>query len=154
MKSGSLTPAAKHNEVDIMTGNIKWLLAAALAAILLPAAAQAQYPYGGFGAYGGWGQQGYGQGIYAGSNRVPPYFALHPPVYYSHEIIRRPMGASPFAYPSWYSAPSGQGAADPSYVAPQPLLVTNPYVKGPAPANASTEKPMSISVANPYVAGE
>jgi len=94
-----------------MTGNFKWLLAAACAAILFPAAAQAQYPYGGYG-YGGWGQMNYGQGIYRGSNFVPPYFALHPPVYYSHEINRRPMGASPFAYPSWYAPPSQQAAAD------------------------------------------
>ena len=136
-----------------MTGNIKWILAAAFAALLLPAAAQAQYPYGGMG-YGGWGQPGYGQGIYRGSNFVPPYFALHPPVYYSHEIIRRPMGVSPFAYPSWYAPPSDQAMAAASAVAPQPLLVTNPYVKGPAPANASIEQPTSASVTNPYVAGQ
>ena len=122
MKSGPLTQAAKLNEEHIMTGNIKWLLAAALAAILLPAAAQAQYPYGGYGygGYGGWGQRATDKGIYAGSGRVPPYFALHPPVYYSHEIVRRPMGASPFAYPSWYAAPSGQAAAADSYVPRSP----------------------------------
>ncbi|MCE9526566.1 MAG: hypothetical protein K8R36_10985 [Planctomycetales bacterium] len=140
-----------------MTGNIKWFLAAALAAILLPAAAQAQYPYGGygFGGYGGWVQMNYGQGYYAETGRVPPYFALHPPVYYSHQIIRRPMGASPFAYPSWYAPPAVQAAAaDAAYVAPQPLLVTNPFVKGPAPANASIEQPTSLEVTNPYVAGE
>ena len=138
-----------------MTGNIKWLLAAALAAILLPAAAQAQYPYGGMG-YGGWGQGNYGQGYYSGANRVPPYFALHPPVYYSHEIIRRPMGVSPFAYPSWYAPPTMPAAAAAPYQAPQPLMVENPYVKGkaPAPANASIEQPASVEVPNPYVAGE
>ncbi len=134
-----------------MTGNIKWILAAAFAALLLPAAAQAQYPYGGMG-YGGWGQPNYGQGVYRGSNFVPPYFALHPPVYYSHEIIRRPMGASPFAYPSWYAPPSGQGVAAAAAAIPQPLMVTNPYVK--APANASIEQTTSASVANPHVAGE
>lgn len=112
-----------------MTGNTKWLLAAALAAILLPVAAQAQSPFYGYGGYGGWGQMGYGQGIYNGTNRVPPYFALHPPVYYSHEIIRRPMGVSPFAYPSWFS-PAGSQAADMAAVpAAQPLMIENPYVK-------------------------
>lgn len=138
-----------------MTGNIKWLLAAAFAAILFPAAAQAQYPYGGYG-YGGWGQANYGQGVYQGSNFRPPYFALHPPVYYNHEIIRRPMGASPFAYPSWYAPPSQQVAASAPYQAPQPLMVENPYVKAkaPAPANASIEQPASLEVTNPYVAGE
>ncbi len=29
----------------------------------------------------------------------PPYFALYPPVYYSSQIVRRPMGVSPFAAP-------------------------------------------------------
>jgi hypothetical protein len=140
-----------------MTGNIKWLLAAACAAVIFPAAAQAQYPYGGYGyGYGGWGQMNYGQGIYRGSNFVPPYFALHPPVYYSHEINRRPMGASPFAYPSWYAPPSQQAAADAPYQAPQPLMVENPYVKAkaPAPANASADQPASLEVTNPYVAAE
>jgi hypothetical protein len=139
-----------------MTGNIKWLLAAALAAILLPAAAQAQYPFGGYGygGYGGWGQMNYGQGYYVGSGRVPPYFALHPPVYYSHEIIRRPMGVSPFAYPSWYAPPSGQAAAAAAYQAPPPMLVENPFVKKAPAANVSTELPTSLEVTNPYVAGK
>ena len=139
-----------------MSGNRKWLVAAALAALLLPAAAQAQYPFGGYGygGYGGWGQMGYGQGFYSGYNRVPPYFALHPPVYYSHEIIRRPMGNSPFAYPSWYSPAMGQADAAPAAPAPEPQMVVNPYVKGPAPAKTSVEQPTSVEVTNPYVAGE
>ena len=136
-----------------MTGNIKWLLPAALAAILLPAAAQAQYPFGGYG-YGGWGQMNYGQGYYVGSGRVPPYFALHPPVYYSHEVIRRPMGVSPFAYPSWYAPPSQQAAAAAAYQAPPPMLVENPYVKKAPATNVSTELPASLEVANPYVVGK
>lgn len=136
-----------------MTGNTKWLLAAAFAAILLPAAAQAQYPYGGMG-YGGWGQANYGQGVYQGSNYRPPYFALHPPVYYSQEIIRRPMGASPFAYPSWYSPSPHHGMAAARQQAPQPMLVENPYVKAKAPANASIEQPVGVEVTNPFVAGK
>jgi len=112
-----------------MTGKIKWLLAAIVAAAILPVAAQAQSPFYGYGGYGGWGQQGYGQGIYSGTNRVPPYFALHPPVYYSHEIIRRPMGASPFAYPSWYTPPSYAGEMAAAQPAPQPMMIENPYVK-------------------------
>jgi hypothetical protein len=136
-----------------MTGNIKWLLAAAFAAILLPAAAQAQYPYGGMG-YGGWGQSYYGQGMNQGINRVPPYFALHPPVYYSHETIRRPMGPSPFAYPGWYT-PSAQRAAVVAAVpASPPFMIENPYVKAKGAANASLEKPMGLEVTNPFVAGK
>jgi|KBSSwiStaDraftv2_1062776.scaffolds.fasta_scaffold2077265_1 hypothetical protein len=111
-----------------MSGNRKWLVAAALAALFLPAAAHAQSPFYGYG-YGGWGQMGYGQGIYNGMNRVPPYFALHPPVYYSHDIIRRPMGNSPYAYPSWNSPAMGQADAAPAAPAPEPLMIENPYVK-------------------------
>lgn len=128
-----------------MTGNIKWLFAAALAAILLPAAAQAQYPYGGFG-YGGWGQANYGQGIYQGTSRIPPYFALHPPVYYSHEIVRRPMGMSPFAYPSWYMPPSRRMMAEAA--AAQPMFIVNSHVKGQGDAAGQT----SLEIANPYAA--
>jgi len=141
-----------------MTGNIKWLLAAFLAATIFPAAAQAQYPYGGFG-YGGWGwQSGYGQGAFQGYPR-PPYFALYPPVYYSHEIIRRPVGPSPFAYPSWYT-PSYRMAAAAEQPAPKPLMVMNPFVKGKEtaavepnrPADAiGVESPAPYRVDNPYV---
>ena len=52
-------------------------------------------PFNGFGY--GFGQNG--TGLYGlGYVPVPPYFALHPPVYYSHEIRRRPIGDSPYAY--------------------------------------------------------
>ena len=127
-----------------MTRITKWLLAAACAAILFPAAAQAQYPYGGYG-YGGWGPMNYGQGYFSGTNRVPPYFALHPPVYYSHEIIRRPMGPSPFAYPSWYSPPSRRMMAVAEAPTAKPLMVVNPYVAKEAAGQASRE------IINPYV---
>ncbi len=29
----------------------------------------------------------------------PPYFAMYPPVYYSDQIVRRPVGVSPYAVP-------------------------------------------------------
>jgi hypothetical protein len=35
----------------------------------------------------------------SGQIPVPPYFAIHPPVYYSH-AIPRPYGYSPYAYPA------------------------------------------------------
>ncbi len=49
-------------------------------------------PYFGFGYSGSL----YGLGYVP----VPPYYALHPPVYYSHEVVRRPIGDSPYAYQS------------------------------------------------------
>jgi hypothetical protein len=58
-------------------------------------------------AYDGWGYAfpwfGYGNNgpaAYAlGNIPAPPYFALHPPVYYSHMITPRSYGRSPFACP-------------------------------------------------------
>jgi hypothetical protein len=66
-------------------------------------------PYHGFGYSGSL----YGLGYIP----VPPYYALHPPVYYSHQIIRRPYGDSPFAYRPQRPAPR-----------PAPRLVLNPFV--------------------------
>ena len=72
-----------------------------LAAVFLFAcsAQQSAHAYWGFG--GGYGTNYYGYGLpmgwYTGVNsRVPPYFSLHPPVYYSGQITRIPYGASPF----------------------------------------------------------
>lgn len=80
-----------------MSGMKQWLLGIALVCGALPAAAQAQGPCYGYG----WGfVDGYGQGRVTADPNVP-YFAAHPPVYYSLEIIRRPMGPSPFAYPGY-----------------------------------------------------
>lgn len=108
-----------------MIGKARWFVAAAvIAASIFPAAAQAQYPWGGYG----W-QSGYGQGYTRGYNANQPYFALHPPVYYSNVIVRRPVGPSPFAYPSWYQPESsGEMSAAPAPRA-EPLLIVNPYVK-------------------------
>jgi len=80
-----------------------------------------------------------------------PYYALHPPVYYSVPVPRT-YGYSPFAYPPGVmtpellpleprvlknhtipSKPTGQGK--PARVAVAPLRLTNPYVvKSPDPA--------------------
>jgi hypothetical protein len=51
---------------------------------------------------------------------VPPYYALHPPVYYSYPVPR-PYGYSPFAYPG--SVPT------PDVLAPQPATILNPFVE-------------------------
>jgi len=155
-----------------MTGNTKWLLAALLAATIFPTAAQAQYPYGGYG-YGGFGwQSGYGQGVFRDSHMRPPFFALYPPVYYSNQIVRRPVGPSPFAYPSWYTPSQGQVVMNAEYRAPEPLVINNPFVKAKGtaaaalPANeehavpsepASSRQVESLApyrVDNPYVAGK
>jgi len=48
-----------------------------------------------------------------------PYFALHPPVYYSYPVPRT-YGYSPFAYPP--------GTMTPEVVAPEPLIIQNRFV--------------------------
>ncbi len=81
---------------------------------------------------------------------IPPYFALHPPVYYSAPVART-YGYSPFAYPGDVPTPDvipielskeirnpyvqpanveTQPAAVPAEddVAQQPLMIVNPYV--------------------------
>lgn len=67
------------------------------ASLMFTNESQAQNYVGGFGSGFGCYGYGYSQSWYV---PVPPYYALHPPVYYSHEIVRRPVGDSPYAYPS------------------------------------------------------
>ena len=112
-----------------MTGMKKWLLAIALVCGALPAAAQAQGPY--MWGYG-W-VDGYGQGKVVSYNDNIPYFAAHPPVYYSLDIVRRPMGPSPFAYPGYFvpmveaevAVAPAMTAAKPEKIAP--LMINNSY---------------------------
>jgi hypothetical protein len=63
--------------------------------------------------YYGYGYSGSLYGL--GRVPVPPYFSLHPPVYYSHEIQRRPVGDSPYAYSPQRSvaAPTRQCSKNP-----------------------------------------
>ena len=116
-------------------------LAVAAAASLAGSGAKAQY-FGGCG-FGGYG---YGYGIpynVYGQDSIP-YFALYPPVYYSHPVAR-PYGFSPFAYPPGVTTPNGvayySSSAMPSRqaryrVKPQttvgktaaaPVVIENPY---------------------------
>jgi hypothetical protein len=85
---------------------------------------------------------------------MPPYFAVHPPVYYSGQIVRIPYGASPFASP-WgpygiaaIAAPVGVApaiaavAADP---AAEPITIQNEFYKrgGEGALPAPKSKPAS-----------
>jgi hypothetical protein len=100
--------------------------------------------YGG-GLYGG-GLCGYGlcggwwPGLYWQDDL--PYFALYPPVYYSHPVPR-PYGFSPFAYPP--------GTMTPEAIRVQPLMVSNPFV----PHSLALDKPAKaagpLRIRNPYV---
>ncbi len=98
-------------------------------------AAQAQYWGSAFGGFGGY------YPFYV-QERIP-YFAAHPPVYYSTPIARS-YGHSPYAYPSnlWHvpqlrslSIPNHHVVAAPQVLASlevtpfQPQVIKNPYVK-------------------------
>ncbi|MEX0939486.1 MAG: hypothetical protein WDZ59_16605 [Pirellulales bacterium] len=120
------------------------LLAAALA-VVGGSSAQAQDPCCG-GAYYGYG---FGVNRFYQSNRQIPYFALHPPVYYSYPVPRT-YGYSPFAYPPTVMTPE---------VEPEPLTVENTFLPQPAQpeeeatdrSTESTRKPEPLVVFNPYV---
>ena len=83
-----------------------------------------------------------------------PYFALHPPVYYSVPVPRT-YGYSPFAYPG--------DIMTPEIVAPvQPVTIINPHVKsGPeSPATPAKDKAAAsqrevqpLVINNPFVVG-
>jgi hypothetical protein len=85
-------------------------------------------------------------GTLYGSNylSVPPYFAVHPPVYYSHNYYR-PYGWSPFPM---------SGNATPNLSRPQPMVVLNPHVNvKPKSAVAAPEDSMAMRsemIHNPF----
>lgn len=100
------------------------------------------YNLGGLGY--GWA---YGVGIgglYNGLDRPSdyrvPYFAAHPPVYYSHPVPRT-YGHSPFAYPPHFRTPEFCESV-------VPLTVTNPYVPA-VEAPVAEEKEADETVAAP-----
>src|SRR5688572_4982360 len=74
------------------------LLVVGFAAVAASASVQADGGYYGYGfPWFGYGNNG--PAAYAlGNIPAPPYFALHPPVYYSHPVART-YGTSPFACP-------------------------------------------------------
>ena len=120
---------------------------------LAPCTAEAQ----GFGNFGGYGAGGF-YGSYYGfpsiwqnsyNGRVPPYFALHPPVYYSGQITRIPYGASPFANSANYSPATGAccaprgGMPSVSQEVP-PQIILNPYYKAPQGKSTSITPPSAL----------
>ena len=92
---------------------------------------------------GGLGGGYFGDGGFAnlytqGFIPVPPYFSLHPPVYYSQPVART-YGYSPFAYPGTFQTPE---------VVMQPEEIVNPYVEPidpPEPQEASAKTASSRS---------
>lgn len=131
-----------------------------IAALLFAGAdsAQAQGVYNGYigggvygnGVFGGLG--GFGGSPYA-SGRIPtpPYFALHPPVYYSFPPVPRSYGYSPFAYPGSVRTPD-------VVVAPKPAEVKNPHIESTNGKPKAMKAPLNLTkriepaiIDNPFV---
>jgi len=107
---------------------------------------------------GGWAW-GYDMGgLYNSLDYNVPYFAAHPPVYYSYPVPRT-YGYSPFAYPPYTMTPDVvMGGA-------QPLEIVNPYVpstqqeskadvdQSAAAAPKMNRQPQPLVIINPFVAG-
>jgi hypothetical protein len=90
---------------------------------------------------GGFGLGGFGCGygwdlaeLYRELLNNVPYYALHPPVYYSYPVPRT-YGYSPFAYPGYVMTP--EVACE-----PQPLEIINPHV--PSHPEGAGQKPASL----------
>lgn len=127
---------------------IHLLILFAAAAVLVGATAptaQAQ-TCGGYG----WG---YGY-LYNSLEYNVPYFAAHPPVYYSYPVPRT-YGYSPFAYPPHVMTPEvvHEGTV-------QPAVIINPYVpsndshKAEPPEDrtaSASSQPQPLVIINPYV---
>jgi hypothetical protein len=114
--------------------------------------------HGGFGHGFGLGGVGFGGGgdygwdiseLYRQLYNNLPYFALHPPVYYSTPVPRT-YGYSPFAY--------GPDVMTPEVVIEaKPVTIINPFVPA-APADPKTDRAASTSnspeplvIVNPFV---
>jgi hypothetical protein len=130
---------------------LKWIVCIALC---LVGTSQA---FDGFGGY--WGQQfpwfGYGNNGPAayslGNIPAPPYFALHPPVYYSRPLPRT-YGGSPFACSCNCNHAGRQVAAS--------RVIVNPHIQvkptePPAAPPESAAKPVKVAslpqrITNPH----
>ena len=94
-----------------------WVFFAVSVFCVLPNVAAADGPYFAWGGFSPWG---YGPAsIYTVERR--PYFALHPPVYYSYPVART-YGLLPYPY---LPAPVTRDV-----LRPVPHTIVNPYVVG------------------------
>jgi len=124
----------------------RWLVCLTMAVALGLGAqrAQASEPYfgcGGIPFYPFYAQYGH---------EHIPYFALHPPVYYSY-IVPRPYGYSPFAYPFGSPTPEIDFSPPKAEKKPEPKTMTNPYVTEVSHAESAAQAEPKV-IYNPYVA--
>jgi hypothetical protein len=132
-----------------------YLLLCSLCLALLVASAASAGIYDFYGPWAfGWGYGGYGQPSQCYYECIP-YYALHPPVYYSYRIDARSYGDSPFPYPPGltalqaYPAVAGPQTIRNEYVEEAnlpsdqyqtraPLRIPNPFVEQPQDAGSPT----------------
>jgi hypothetical protein len=94
------------------------------------------YSWAGFG-WGGYYQPGYTYNV--------PYFAMHPPVYYSYQVPRT-YGDSPFPNP-----PGSPGFQDYSPSA-QPQIIKNEHVEeASSAADQQSQNRQPLRISNPFV---
>jgi hypothetical protein len=136
---------------------LRMFLFAAGLAVAGAESAQAGYPYAwpnelGPTAFGVTGTM-YGLGLVP----VPPYYALHPPVYYSYPVPRS-YGYSPFAYPGCVptpdvdllSFPDDAPAAEQEGEDLPPAEPTSHVARGQWIENPFVANPSYGMIANPY----
>jgi hypothetical protein len=108
-----------------------------LALITISSSASAFWPYQ--GGYNGW----YGGDVYYSnySQESVPYYALHPPVYYSYPVART-YGLYPFPY--YADTPISPSATV------EPKLVINSFVEQQTTQSITTEQ-QPLRILNPFV---
>jgi len=127
-----------------MTSRLRTIFLPAIAILLLGAAtAQAQYPYYAGTGYGCCGAGGFRSS--PGFVPLPPYFAMHPPVYYSYPAAR-PYGYSPFPYPGTEKAPAAEAATTAEIINPF-VESTDMAAEAPRGRTASSRR----LIVNPFV---
>jgi hypothetical protein len=116
---------------------------------LLATECNAQWPYGGFGVGYGFPIGAGGYYGYRGNIPTPPYFAIHPPVFYG-ERVERPYGISPFA-----ALPPMHSELVKAKPAPIKAMIANPYIEESVEAipavNQVSQIPKPTIIVNPYV---
>ena len=114
----------------------------------------AQYGFGyGWNPYGGFYNSPFSSPYATGRIPTPPYFAIHPPVYYSHPVAR-PYGYSPFPYPGFVTTPELEAVAEPA-------IIENPYIQGTGSTPVDNPTPVNTDddvaghgpqeIVNPFV---
>lgn len=86
------------------------------------------YLYG-YRGFAGYGTRAYGP--------PPPYFSMHPPVYYGKRYSR-PYGVSPFA--AWPQLQANPAYA-PAIATPQTQIIANPHFQGCTAPNSGCQGP-------------